>query len=314
MSRNDSDQILKYLHHASNDNPERSKFARVTPLINLLKERFLDHFPIEQNLSIDESMCPYFGKHGAEQCIRGKPIRFGFKQWVLATPLGYIVNIIPYEGATGGVSKVNGLGYSHDRVNGIIAVEWNDNNVVTVASTKHGVQPLKTAKRWSAANKTMINIDQPHLINVYNSIMGGVDRADQNIGAYQIQIRMKKWWWPLFAFYVDASMQNAWLLYRQTSAARSQPMDQLAFKRAIVHVFLLRYKQDRVVGRPFTGRGPCTCISKRVPDEIRRDKVGHYLEAGPTQRICGLCKKNTKMVCEKCNVRVHMKCSQQFHA
>ncbi|GFS06068.1 PiggyBac transposable element-derived protein 3, partial [Elysia marginata] len=106
--------------------------------------------------------------------------------------------------------------------------------------------------RWSAADKTMINIDQPHLINVYNSTMGGVDRADQNIGAYRIQIRMKKWWRPLFAFYVDASVQNALLLYRQTSAARSQPMDQLAFKRAIVHVFLLRYKQDRAVGRPLT--------------------------------------------------------------
>ncbi|GFR74833.1 PiggyBac transposable element-derived protein 3 [Elysia marginata] len=122
----------------------------------------------------------------------------------------------------------------------------------------------------------MINIDQPHLINVYNSTMGGVDRADQNIGAYRIQIRTKKWWWPLFAFYVDASVQNAWLLYRHTPAARSQPMDQLAFKRAIVHVFLLRYKQDRAVGRPLTGRGPC--ISKRVPDEIRRDKAGHYFE------------------------------------
>ncbi|GFS05019.1 PiggyBac transposable element-derived protein 3 [Elysia marginata] len=39
MSRNDFDQILKYVHLASNGNLERSKLAKVTPLINLLKKK-----------------------------------------------------------------------------------------------------------------------------------------------------------------------------------------------------------------------------------------------------------------------------------
>ncbi|CAI6371246.1 unnamed protein product [Macrosiphum euphorbiae] len=38
-----------------------------------------EHTPHQQFHSIDESMVPYFGRHGCKQFIRGKPIRFGFK-------------------------------------------------------------------------------------------------------------------------------------------------------------------------------------------------------------------------------------------
>ena len=43
-------------------------------------------------------MIPYFGKHGAEQYIHGKPIKFGFKLWVMATPLEYCIHFHPYAG------------------------------------------------------------------------------------------------------------------------------------------------------------------------------------------------------------------------
>ena len=70
--------------------------------MSMLNSRFQKHCLGGRDLSVDESMVPYFGKHGAKQFIRGKPIRFGYKMWVLATPLGYtcIVNIVPYQGAT----------------------------------------------------------------------------------------------------------------------------------------------------------------------------------------------------------------------
>uniref|UniRef100_A0A8C4S861 PiggyBac transposable element-derived protein domain-containing protein n=1 Tax=Erpetoichthys calabaricus TaxID=27687 RepID=A0A8C4S861_ERPCA len=46
----------------------------------------------------DESMVPYFGRHGCKQFIRGKPIRFGFKFLCGATRLGYICWFQPYQG------------------------------------------------------------------------------------------------------------------------------------------------------------------------------------------------------------------------
>ena len=46
--------------------------------------------------------------------------------------------------------------------------------------------------------------------------MGAVDRMDQNILAYMFNVRTKKWWWPLFRFVVDVSVNNAYQIYHQS--------------------------------------------------------------------------------------------------
>ncbi|CAH2088127.1 unnamed protein product [Euphydryas editha] len=43
-------------------------------------------------------MIPYYGKHYAKQFIRGKPIRFGYKNWALCTSPGYMVAFSVYTG------------------------------------------------------------------------------------------------------------------------------------------------------------------------------------------------------------------------
>ena len=56
------------------------------------------HYKPEQHLNVDESMVPYFGKHDAKQYINGKPIKFGYKVWMLAKPTRYCVQFRPYAG------------------------------------------------------------------------------------------------------------------------------------------------------------------------------------------------------------------------
>ena len=56
-------------------------------------------------------MKPYYGRHGANQFIRGKPIRFGYRMWALTTALGYVLQFEPYQGARGRQAPdVNDLG------------------------------------------------------------------------------------------------------------------------------------------------------------------------------------------------------------
>ena len=55
-------------------------------------------------------MIPYFDKHNANQFIRGKPIRLGYKMWVLTTPLGYVLQIEAYQSARGRQTEYPGLG------------------------------------------------------------------------------------------------------------------------------------------------------------------------------------------------------------
>jgi hypothetical protein len=62
----------------------------------------------EQDLSHDEAMIKYFGKCGLKQSIRNKPIRFGYKVWVMATVSGYVVAFELYQGkGVGAHSLVN---------------------------------------------------------------------------------------------------------------------------------------------------------------------------------------------------------------
>ena len=56
-------------------------------------------------------MVPYYGKHGAKLYIYGKPIKFGYKMWMAATHLGYIIQLFPSQGAET-IHKKLGLGGS----------------------------------------------------------------------------------------------------------------------------------------------------------------------------------------------------------
>ncbi|CAG5023598.1 unnamed protein product [Parnassius apollo] len=82
--------------------------AKVRTLLDFLNEKFFMYAPIEKSCSIDESMIPYYGRHGCKQHIHGKPIRFGFKAWTAATRLGYCLHADLYEGKS--EQRSTGLG------------------------------------------------------------------------------------------------------------------------------------------------------------------------------------------------------------
>jgi len=112
MTRNRFEEIMQFLHLADNLKlSDNDRLAKVRPLLSAMNERFLCYFPQQASLSIDESMVPYYGRHGMKQFIRGKPIRFGYKVWSLNTTLGYCIQFEPYQGA-GVTDSSLGLGGS----------------------------------------------------------------------------------------------------------------------------------------------------------------------------------------------------------
>lgn len=104
MRRNRFQEILQNLHFEDNSkassktgaNPD--KMWKLRPITDHLKAKMIENFHAEQNLSYDESMISYFGRHGCKQFIKGKPIRFGYKVWSLCTPSGYMLNFEVYQG------------------------------------------------------------------------------------------------------------------------------------------------------------------------------------------------------------------------
>ena len=56
----------------------------------------LENFFPEKNISIGESVAPYYGGHGCKQYIGNKPVKFCYMLWVAATPLVYGIQFYPY--------------------------------------------------------------------------------------------------------------------------------------------------------------------------------------------------------------------------
>ena len=121
-------------------------------------------------------------------------------------------------------------------------VRWKDNNVVTTASTVFGSHPVGPVGRYSRNAKARIPVNRPHSIKQYNESMGGTDRQDQHVNNYRITCRGKKWWFPIFTWLLDISVQNAWLLGRSSGANDCSTL--LQFRRFIVNYYLRHYGKE----------------------------------------------------------------------
>ena len=280
LRRNRFEILKAYAHFFDNTKlTTDNKFTNMRSLLTMLNERFLQYAILDERLCVDESMIPYFGRHGAKQFLRDKPNRFGYKMWCLCDRLGYLIQRDPHQGACGTYNKELGVGASvvpdlvsvlppdvpfkiyGDRFfssvklteilksegigytgtvksnrtekaplidskemakrprgsfdfclkqrEGIALTTWNDNTVVSLVSTVDLVMPIVKATRWIAKDTQNKQVNQLFMVSQYNHFMGGVDRMDQNIDNYRMGVRSKKWWWPVFAFTVDASQRVA---------------------------------------------------------------------------------------------------------
>ena len=99
MSRDAFQQIKKYIHLADNQNlTHGDKAAKVNGLYKELNSALQQFGAFHHYLSIDESMVPYHGRSSMKMFMKGKPIRFGYKIWVLAGADGYPYSLSIYQG------------------------------------------------------------------------------------------------------------------------------------------------------------------------------------------------------------------------
>lgn len=197
--------------------------------------------------------------------------------------------------------KPRGVYESYVSDSAVLVCAWNDNSTVMIASNNIVVEPISIAKRWSVSEKKHIQLPQPHIINVYNQNMGGVDRMDQNISQYRISIRGKKWYSSIISYCIDLSVQNAWQLHKTYT---EKSMDLLSFRRHIATYYLQKYNTPPTPGRK--GGKPFSYLP-------RYDGSKHYLVPQGKQTRCAECHEKTTSRCSKCDVGVHLKCNLQFH-
>ena len=198
--------------------------------------------------------------------------------------------------------------FRQDTENGLVVTKWHDNAVVSVVSNCHGVEPLRSATRWSAKEKKEVTVTVPDMVHQYNRFMGGTDLMDRNISNYRVTIRMKKWWWSVFSFLLSSSVVNAWCIHRRR--AKSEKLDLLNFTRQIAISYVLNQSKRPQIGRPPAAM-PRHVMRRVVPDDVRKS-AGHY-PTSTTQNRCRVCQRNTKRGCGKCGINLHDSCFMVFH-
>ena len=116
ISRDRFEEITRFLHFVDNTSlpapghPSYDRLQKVAPVLKEVNEACRRLYYPHCQLSVDEAMVAFKGQSSMKQYVPKKPIKRGFKIWVLADALnGYFCNIMPYTGATGS-SPVHGLG------------------------------------------------------------------------------------------------------------------------------------------------------------------------------------------------------------
>ena len=80
MSGKRFEDLKKLIHFADNNNLlAEDKLAKTRPLQDRVNASLQQFRVFAKDLAIDEQTVRYFGRHSAKLFIRGKPIRFGYK-------------------------------------------------------------------------------------------------------------------------------------------------------------------------------------------------------------------------------------------
>ena len=93
---------------------------------------------------------------------------------------------------------------------------------------------IGTAKYFSRADGQKIEIQQPQMMKIYNEGMRG---------AYMVNHRSIKYWQPVFHFYFDLVVNDAFQLFKaQDHSFLSSCLDFLGFRQSIVDTHYKRYR------------------------------------------------------------------------
>ncbi|KRZ02339.1 PiggyBac transposable element-derived protein 3 [Trichinella zimbabwensis] len=99
MNRNRFRELKRNFH--TMDNTELlpgDKLGKISGVYADLNNRLRQFGIFHEQLSIDEEMVPYYGHHSCKMFIRGKPIRFSYKIWTMASANGYPYALKIYSG------------------------------------------------------------------------------------------------------------------------------------------------------------------------------------------------------------------------
>jgi hypothetical protein len=96
MSRNRFQLLLKMWHFSNNENLSQDRLQKISPLINILLEKFQNNVTPKEAVCIDETLVPFRGRLSFRQFIKNKRHKFGIKLYKMCLEKGYTYNMMVY--------------------------------------------------------------------------------------------------------------------------------------------------------------------------------------------------------------------------
>lgn len=119
--------LLTHLHVNDNhflpdrNSPNYDKLYRIRPLLDTLKQTFETNYRPTEYMAIDESMIKFKGRSYLKQYMPKKPVKRGYKVWMLCASTGYCLKFDIYTGKAVTVEKNLGarvvLDFTHNLEN-----------------------------------------------------------------------------------------------------------------------------------------------------------------------------------------------------
>lgn len=129
-----------------------------------------------------------------------------------------------------------------------------------------------------------IQVPIPVCVQQYNKYMGVVDLLDNSVSCYRVPYRMKKWWFPVYAWSLNVGVVNAWRL-RMKTTGKKEPL--LNFLRELVVEML------SVHGNP---ANPMKTLNS-PSDSLRTDGLNHWIVSSDVTED----RKKQRMNCRQCS-------------
>ncbi|XP_047487917.1 piggyBac transposable element-derived protein 4-like isoform X2 [Penaeus chinensis] len=325
MSRDRFDILSSALHFANNEGEHSAEdwLWKLRPVIDVLDSTYRSVFVPRKNVTVDESLWAFKGRHQALQYNPSKRARRGLKVYKLCSSdgpeAGYTAAFNIYIGQDRGEFPASmkavdrkgmpsGLQASRGHIDfrssktGMLCLQWLDKRPVTMLSTAHTSKVVTLPP-----NRRGVERSKPEVVVSYNNGMKGVDLSDQLAQSYPATKKTVKWYKKVFFYLLDMTTINALAVHR----ALGGKMPQWKFRTELVRELLQRG------GRPASfRRNP----PQNQPEEDPQQ--AHMPVDTPFRRWrrCALCwrnhrrRKETRVMCSHCSVSLcPAPCFQAYH-
>lgn len=173
----------------------------------------------------------------------------------------------------------------HDKNSGMNYITVMDSKPVSIVSTAAGVTPLSPSKRYSAQERSKVEILFPKAVRVYNCFMGGNDVHDGHCNNLLPSIRSKKWTWVVFIRLIQASIVNATVIFNAAST-----------------------EEKKVGTKDFA-----ISIAKSYINQGRVQREEHKITKQTQLKLCSNCPIRTRTICKQCAVPICISCFKKNH-